>query len=385
MFSRRFLLQAGLLSPILASPLRAQAAADKFYAVGISIEDNRIWTAVSLGKLKPELFIIDTGSERSVVSHKWATANKLKTGGYTMMRGMGGVEKADVVKVKDMLIGGVFTKDYQEFAATKSLDRADFVGLLGVDFLLFADCDLDFVKGEWRVYPEGRTSRPGFYQVPDSIRPRNVAQPLGMAVSVGDFSGYFGIDTGSPSALLLDGKAAKKTGLWESDRPYAPFAHKGFGSGSSRARIYRADRIKLHKFILEKQLISLLEPGVDKSNWRDVDGLVGMQALRHFHLSTDTKNKALWMAPNGLNFANEERYPLSGLWLEGSGTNITIADVGIGSPAAATGLKVGDKIVGQNFAAMLQKFSGAPGKSVSFDYERDGKRASVEYTLRPYL
>ncbi|MFZ1478425.1 MAG: aspartyl protease family protein, partial [Sphingorhabdus sp.] len=109
------------------------------------MDDNRIWTAVSLGKLKPELFIIDTGSERSVVSQKWATANKLKTGGYTMMRGMGGVEKADVVKVKDMLIGGVFTKEYQEFAATKSLDRADFVGLLGVDFLLFADCDLDFV------------------------------------------------------------------------------------------------------------------------------------------------------------------------------------------------------------------------------------------------
>jgi predicted aspartyl protease len=385
MLSRRFLVQLGLLSPLLASPLRAQAASDKFYAVGISIDDNRIWTAVSLGKLKPELFIIDTGSTRSVVSQKWATANKLKTGGYTMMRGMGGVEKADVVKVKDMLIGGVFTKDYQEFAAAKSLDRADFVGLLGVDFLLFADCDLDFVKGEWRVYPDGRTERAGFYQVPDSIRPHNVAQPLGTAVTLGDFAGYFGIDTGAPSALLLDGRAAKKSGLWESDRPYAPFAHKGFGAGSSRARIYRADRIKLHKFVLEKQLISLLEPGLDKSNWKDVDGLVGMQALRHFHLSIDTKNKALWMAPNRLNFANEERYPLSGLWLEGSGTNITIADVGIGSPAAAARLKVGDKIVGQNFAAMLQKFSGAPGKTVSFDYERDGKRESVEYVLRPYL
>jgi Aspartyl protease len=243
MFSRRALVHAGLLAPFLGSSLRAQVGPDRFFAAGISIDNNRIWTAVSLGKRKPELFIIDTGAVNSVVSQNWAIANKLKTGGYTMMRGMGGIEKANVVKVKNLLIGGVFTKEYHEFAAVKSFDRAGFVGALGVDFLTFADCDLDFVKGEWRVYPGGKTDRSGFYQIPNSIRSQREAQKLGSSVTVGNFSGYFGIDTGSPAALLLDGAAARKSGLWESDRPYVPFAHRGFGAGSSPARIYRVDRI----------------------------------------------------------------------------------------------------------------------------------------------
>lgn len=133
----------------------------------------------------------------------------------------------------------------------------------------------------------------------------------------------------------------------------------------------------------EKQLVSLLQPGLDKSNWRDVDGLVGMQALRHFHLSTDTKNKSLWMAPNGLNFPMKNAILCRAYGSKSSGTNIARRRCWNRKSGGGGRIESGRQDCRTGFCGDDKKILSTPGKSVSFDYERDGKRASVEYTLRP--
>ncbi len=384
---RRMFVAAGLATHLLSSKLLAAqtATGEKYISASVSIEGNRLWTAVSLEGMKPELFILDTGASFSAISASYAKTNKLRTNGQMTVKGLGGADTHEFARIKKMLIGGAFSKDDHVFTVVKNFDRAGFVGTLGSEFLTFADSDLDFVKSEWRIYPEGRKDRVGFYALPDSYDDTSQIPKLSMPVKIGLFQGRFMVDTGAPGSLLIDGNAAEKSGIWNSGAPYAPDLTRGFGSGYSQTRVYRTDRIKIHKFVLEKQLVRCLKPGMDRTQIRRFDGLVGMAALRHFHISTDKNGRTLWLAPNGMQFPENEEYPMSGLWLEGEKTNIRIEDVGIGSPAAKAGLMVGDKIIGKEYRSLIDEITGKAGRVIVFDYERGGKRARAEFTLQPYL
>lgn len=386
MFTRRHVIGSMLASSLLPHARLLAAAPGKFVAASISLQDDRIWVAVSLEKKKPELFIIDTGSMTNIVSKKWAKDNKLEVGHGSRNRGLGGSEESEILNVDDLLIGGAFRQDYAEFKTSPSLDSADFKGLLGCRFITEFDCDLDFAKGEWRIYPDGRGDRTGLSQVPDSYRERGQYYNLSVDAQVGGAAGRFELDTGAPGTMLIDGPMAEKMNLWDSGAPYAPTQSRGFGPGSVPCRLYRVDRMKIHKFVFQKPLVKLMKPGETRSNIYKTDGLIGLKGLRHFLLSTDRKSKTLWLAPNGMEFPDtDEGYSFSGIWLERDKDQIRIADIGIGSPAAAAGMQVGDVITGKDWNGVLKEINGKAGRQIALDYERGGKRVRAEFTLQPYL
>ncbi|WP_288991048.1 aspartyl protease family protein [uncultured Sphingopyxis sp.] len=355
------------------------------FAAPIRLQGNRVWLDVSVEGLPPEPFILDTGTTESLISDSWASSVKLRERGASIIGGLGGVERTSVLRVEDVVIGGTFRIPYMEFHGTKSVVDSRTRGLIGAPLFTDMDSDLDFVANQWRIYPDGRSERPGMYLIPQSYMPRRASYGLTTPVQIGDFSGRFLIDTGAPRNILLDGKAARDIGWWDSERPYVPVRASGFGKGSLRTRMFRADKVLLHKFAFPRALVTLAEPGPRNGNFDNVEGLVGLDMIRHFHLSTDPKRKQLWMAPNGLNFAGTERYPMSGLWLDRKGTRIVIEDVGNGSPAKDAGLQPGDALVGVEWNAMLRRLGGKPGDEIAFDYERDGTRGHAQFNLKPYL
>lgn len=374
--------------PVIAGlmlPGSAAALAPTVFAAPIRLLGNRVWLDVSVEGLPPEPFILDTGTTESLISESWANSVKLRERGASIIGGLGGVERTSVLRVDDVVIGGTFRIPYMEFHGTKSVVDSRTRGLIGAPLLTDMDSDLDFVANQWRIYPDGRSERPGMYLIPESYMPRRASYGLTTPVQIGDFAGRFLIDTGAPRNILLDGKAARDIGWWDSERPYVPVRASGFGEGSLRTRMFRADKVLLHKFAFPRALVTLAEPGPRNGNFDNVEGLVGLDMIRHFHLSTDPKRKQLWMAPNGLNFAGTERYPMSGLWLDRKGTRIVIEDVGNGSPAKDAGLQPGDTLVGVEWNAMLRRLGGKPGDQVAFDYERDGKRDHAQFNLKPYL
>lgn len=386
LLTRRTMMGSTFAGALLAPQMAFAAGEAKFVAASISLQDNRIWVAVSLEKRKPELFIIDTGAMSNILSKKWAREQKFEIGHTSRNRGIGGPEQSEILNIDDVLIGGAFRQDYAEFKTSQSLDNGEFKGLLGCKFLTEFDCDLDFVKSEWRIYPQGRSDRAGLYQIPDSYRPRAGSFELEVDAQVGGVSGRFGLDTGAPGTMLIDGPTAAKMNLWDSGAPYAPTQSRGFGPDSVPCRLYRADRMKIHKFVFEKPLVKLMKPGNRLANLYDTDGLIGLKGLRHFLISTDRKNKTLWLAPNGMNFADrDEGYPLSGIWLKRDKDQIVIDDVGIGSPGAAAGLKAGDIMVGKSWDMLLSEVSGPAGRQIALEYEREGRRSRAEFTLQPYL
>ncbi len=383
---RRSLLAAAIAAPGLAAfPRLALAAGPAMFAAPIKLEGQRVWLDVSVEGLPAEPFILDTGTTESLISDSWASEVKLRERGASVIGGLGGVERTSVLRVNNVVIGGTFRIPYMEFHGTKSVVDGRTRGLIGAPLFTDMDSDLDFVAGQWRIYSDGRGERPGMHLIPDSYFTRRASYGLAMPVQISDFSGRFMLDTGAPRNILLDGKASRKLGWWDSDRPYVPVRASGFGQGSLATRMFRADKVRLHKFAFPGALVTLAEPGPRNGNFADIDGLVGLEMIRHFHLSTDPKRKQLWVAPNGLSFAGTERYGMAGTWMEQKGKRIFIEDIGNGSPAKEAGLRVGDEIVGLEWSALLRRLGGNRGDVVALDYERGGKRARAEFTLKPYL
>ncbi len=181
----------------------------------------------------------------------------------------------------------------------------------------------------------------------------------------------------------LNGRAAAKSGLWASDRPYAVSSAGGIGAGGHvQTRIYRAGRIKIGPFVFPDLLVTVNKPGT-LSEGRN-DGLMGLSLLSQLHLTTDVSAGLLYATPNGA-ARPRHGYPLGALWLEWEKGRIVVDDIGTGSPAARAGIRKGDIIVGDNIGAILRAAGGAPGKQVSLRIERGGVQQEVGYTLAPWF
>ena len=139
--------------------------------------------------------------------------------------------------------------------------------------------------------------------------------------------------------------------------------------------------MKIGPFAFEKPIAMLHAPG---SAAIDRDGLIGLSALRLLNLTTQLSSRSVWARPSGV-ARPPQGYPMSGLWLDGEGTRVMIADVGTGSPAAAAGLRVGDAVVGWELRRLIGAITGPAGTQVPMTIERGGKRQDVVVTLAPYL
>ena len=166
---RRSVLAAAAATPgLLAVSRFAWAAEPAVFAAPIALEGNRVWLGVSVEGLPAEPFILDTGTSESHISDAWADEVKLRKRGASVIGGIGGVERTSVLRVNNVVIGGTFHIPYMEFHGTKSVFDSRARGLIGAPLFTDMDSDLDFVAGQWRIYPGGRSERPGMYAIPDS-------------------------------------------------------------------------------------------------------------------------------------------------------------------------------------------------------------------------
>lgn len=257
------------------------------------------------------------------------------------------------------------------------------VGTFGSGLFTSYDSDLDFIRGEWRSYPDGRGDFSGLIHLPSRfVSSGDFGDKIAADATVDSFAGRFLLDTGMSGEALLDSKAAARSGLWRDDRPYAPTQSRGLGKGVALGRLVKAGKLSIGQFTFETPLVTLHKPG--ESALPDYDGVIGLAVLRLLDLTTQVSTRSLWAAPSSAP-PPPRGYPMSGLWVQGEGTQLRIADVGTGSPAAAAGLQVGDTVIGVEFRTLLARITGPAGTKVSLTVERDGKRRDVVLTLTPYL
>ena len=382
---RRDVIRALALSGVAIGG-RALGAAPRVYMSSIAVENDRVLVAVGMNGAGPFIFMIDTGAYVSLIRPDLAKQLKLPTQGIEHSSGVGGKGKGFALyRAKDFVIGGgirqsgVVLQDSFEFGY-----RQDIYGALAAGVLTATDTDLDFDAGQLRIYPDGRGERPGFTviesEIPRISQPERGSRKISATVTLDGQPIRCVLDTGSPTRLLLNRSAARRLGLWRDDRSYAPVRLNGIGGTGPISRIVRVDALEMGGAREERPLVTLLDNDVGNG----FDGILGLSFLRRFNLSIDTRRRKLWVQPSRQTVP-AQRYGLSGLWIDRDGDRLTIGDLGTGSPAAAAGLKIGDRIVGETFPMVLRKLAGGPGTEITLQTERAGVPATTRLTLKQYL
>jgi hypothetical protein len=203
-------------------------------------------------------------------------------------------------------------------------------------------------------------------------------------------AGKFDIDTGSRASLDLMGPFVEKNALKAKYQPRIEGV-TGWGvGGAARSAVTRATVLKLGGVSIDKPVTELTLQTKGAFTDQYVAGNVGAGVLKRFNLVFDYGNQVIYFEPNANN-AKPDVFDRSGLWINAKEGGYEILDVIAGSPAAAAGLKVGDRIRrvdGQPASALplpelRTRFkTDAPGTKIRIEYERGGEPHDTTLVLK---
>jgi hypothetical protein len=384
---RKFMGMAGL--GLAGVPLSGRlGAADRVITSRIRMVGTRVVMPVTIGGQGPFEFLIDTGGYLSLIDGALARRLKLPFARTVQSRGVGGRAQMPVFLAREVVFGGGVRQATVAFAGRDGDFGRGIAGTLAAGMLTAVDSDLDFEAGEWRAYPDGRPAREGFVRMGGALVATGRGAGAGSRrlfgeASVNGRTGRFLLDTGAPRGLVLEHDAARSMGLWDDARPWAPVRPRGIGGEAGISRWVRAETVSFAGVTFRRPLV-MLNAASDGRSAREI-GVVGLEVLKRFTLSTDARRGELWARAHPTPGELDERYGLSGLWLDRKGDGWVAAAVGAGSPAAAAGIAVGDTVAAQDGGSVLAEINGAPGSTAALTVTRGGTGRAVSLTLAPYL
>jgi hypothetical protein len=388
MLSRRGLLKTMALGA-LTPPALLRAQAPRAIATPFALQEDRIWLAATIGGSRPLQFILDTGAVVSLIQERLARELDMRERGLTRLVGVGGPAGFLLYVGRDVAFSSGLVQHSVVFGAMPPqlvLGR-EAAGVFAAGLLTEADSDLDFSRGEWRLYPDGRGAREGYRELPSSIEhaPGNASGSPYMVVEAAlDGNSFrFLLDTGMPGQLMLWPHAVRRTGLWNDTRPFAPNRGRGIGGVGARGRLVRAASLRVGEFAFERPLVFLNDPA-SSQRASFVDGIMGLPFIELLNLSTDVRRHRLWAQPSGRP-QRPDRYGLSGIWVDERHDGLAIAEIGPGSPAAEAGLQRGDLILGLSLQEFVRRIGGRAGDTIELHYRRGGETRTARLTLREFL
>lgn len=184
--------------PIPAAPVDPAAAASA-ETVGLEFEQSRMTVPVSIGTSGPYPFIIDTGSERTVVSNELAGRLNLAAGRRVRVVTMAGQSVLNTFLLPALQVSMVRPDTLEAPAVAASTLGAP--GMLGIDALKGHSVSIDFDRNQMEVRP---AKKRGMSVGPDDIviRAKNVfGQLIVTDATYHERRISVVIDTGSPITI----------------------------------------------------------------------------------------------------------------------------------------------------------------------------------------
>jgi serine protease Do len=386
MITRRRLAASALALPFAQAfagvAQAADQAADQPIVAAIRLNDKRVLIDVLLDDKGPFSFVIDTGAVVSGVRDPVAQQLGLKK-----LRDVRLNENKSfpLYAVDQLVLGGALR---QQGAALAGLSETEQMlggdGLLAAGMVTSLDSELDFDKGQWRIYPAGTPDRTDFTALASELRDApgaNGSARIFADVKVGDAIVRPVLDTGMPWVLTLTHAVGKRLGLWNDTTPYAPVRLRGIaGPGKSPARLVRAPSLRIGPADYAAPLIVVRPPDAFGD-----DHVLGLPVLRTLNLSIDHAARTVWVKRNSLS-STDSHYGGSGIWVDADGDKVKVAEVGIGSPAAKAGVQPGDVLDGVGALRDAIALLGGPiGSPVALKLRRARDKVGVDFTLAAYL
>jgi len=355
----------------------------KSVKIPFEIVNNSLFLKVNLNEYKGLSFIVDTGSNYSIVFTdsliRLPTQNK-----SIAVLGFGSTDSlsAKVSIGNTLAIKGLVTQGKQLLAIEKSKIRLQqfydrpIHGVIGLDMLRHYDVEINFQSGKLILKQDGLKpkSGKGWKRIPFELRNNALIVPARVSGKEDqDESIFLLLDTGSDMPLLLQQKFCPP----ESKSTIIGMGILGYASG----KVGVIKKVTLGEFEINN--ISVAFPDSASSKWNSnlsQNGNLGFQFLKRYRVAIDYKEQYIWLKAVNKYAHRPFPYNRTGIAIETSGTGkcaYYISQVAPGSPAQIAGVLKDDKLMSISYTPC----SSLTLRSIN-DYFFNTKISKLEITVQ---
>ena len=335
---------------------------------------------------KSATFVVDTGAGGDIVRpesmERLGIVAPRQEGKYEA-NGAGGSQKAQLVKVSSLAVGGMAIADDTAFAVSLPV-VLEGDGLLGYGFLSHYVVTFDYTDKTLTICSPAAFVPPAVPALPITMS----ANVPTVAASVDGVSGSFQLDTGSGSGVTLTTPFVDRKRL--RDRyPNRIETITGMGIGGA----LRADLVRIKEFTLGSTSVegAIGELSRQKNgSFSDsrYDGNIGYEVLSRFTVTLDYPGLRAYFVPNDA-LKTPFTYNRSGIGITLNGERVVVGNVVRNSPADKAGVKDGDEIIADSGiplnAGTLEQLRnhvrGAAGTSFTITVIHRGETAHTDLTI----
>lgn len=360
---------------------------------------NRILVDVAVNDHPPSTFILDTGAARTVLEKDYAAQRGIRSTGQT--RAMGAAASVKVGVADDL----VFSLGDLRFPAddvpliplgpVNLRTGTPVQGVLGKEAFSAYVVDVNYEGGTVGFHEKRSFAPPkDSISVPLHFTHGSIPQvdvyltlPDGRTVSA-----RLHLDTGAGPGLILTRSFA---GRHDIELPGAIDTAVGLGvGGGSSERTGRIAKLEFGGFTIDKPIVMLSNSTAGVLGQSDVDGLLGGEILRRFHVQIDYGRQRLHLTKNGA-FAEPVDVDMLGATLasrDDQFRTIVVQSLRRDTPATVAGLREGDELraidgrpVTPKELDAVRKLFRQPDRRYELTIVRDGKELTVPVTTRRFV
>jgi hypothetical protein len=298
---------------------------------------------------RPARVLIDSGVTHVIVGQAFAQRAGLRSTGNARISTVAGRTSGSTYKNLVVEVGGVRISSDQAIGADLSqVERASgqvIDVLVGRDLFDFLMVDIDFPNRKI-AFHDPRSYRAPSDGVPVSARNLGTGLrylPLSVA-GLPPVKATF--DLGARAPLLMSQTYAARHGLMNG-KPVSTSVTVGI-TGPSESKVFTADKVNFAG--LDLRGVPVTVPAAWRNDERNVDSpvYVGLGLLSRFRIITDYPSDRVWFLPTAQTFSQPFRKERSGIQLVLEEDDLRVVHVSEGSPAAAAGWRVDERVVAVN-------------------------------------
>lgn len=370
----------------------------------VEVINNMMIVPVLLDGQIPLKFILDTGVRSTVLTQKiYSDMLGLTYSKTHSISGPGGEKLVDAYVTDDVTLDLpgvhgeghsmlVLDKDYLEL---RNYMGTEVHGVLGYELFSRFIVQMDYERKRIILYLPHRFKKKKSYQtVPIQIQDTKpfLITPTRMN-STTQLETKLLIDTGASHGLILEPQTDERIAIPEKNMK--GIIGRGLG-GIITGRIGRIHSIEMGKYKIEGIIANFPDPNsytdtLFRKESLHRNGAIGGEIISRFKVIFNYSQEEIYLK-KGNSFKKKFNYDMSGLTIRAKGARLRsfeITDLREGSPAAKAGLLAGDNILYINGNPIYNMslnsvngfFNSRPGKRVSVEVEREGKRLKFEFYL----
>jgi hypothetical protein len=370
----------------------------------IEVHNNLVVVPMILNGQLPLKFILDTGVRTSILTEKaYSDILNLEYSRKYTIAGPGGEKLVDAYVTNNISfdmpgVTGrghamlVLDRDYLEL---RNYLGTDVHGILGYELFSRFIVEIDYERKLLTL------------MLPERFHPGKKHKSL--PITIEDTKPYVTVDV-----MMNDSTTVKAKMLVDSGASHGIFLEEGSDSaivvpqknvpsiigrglgGVITGRIARVKALKMDGFLMPDVIASFPDPNsytdtllVSRTVFRN--GSIGGEVLSRFTITFNFPQERLYMKKNS-GYKKDFYFNLSGLTVRAKGSrlkNFEVADVRENSAGFKAGVKLGDRILSVNgmpaseldLSLINAYLNNKPGKKITLQIERAGKKEKIEFRL----